>query len=128
MGRTYHQNVCFVWRIIMLSRAQWNRFERSQESLVVVSTVAGQNVINGVRRPMTNVHRPTISNPHGCGMTIVRPRGQNPLLVAPKSALAPVSESVTANNGIRLNRSRYSPMTFTFGDCVRHVPARPLSL
>jgi hypothetical protein len=105
----------------MLTRSQWNRFDHMQSALVVVSTKAGQNVIQGVRRATRGVLPATRSNPLGFG-TIVRPGKANPLVTAIRSVNEPLG------NSIRLANGKHKPVTITFGDCVKHREALAASL
>jgi hypothetical protein len=122
---------------------QWNRFNRQQDALVMNSTRAGQNVINGVKRPMRNATFATQSNPTGTRMVFVAPRRENPLLtterlVFGKDALNNVapnyvnangqSASESLNNSIRKANGKYTPMTVTFGDCCKHNAAKQAAL
>lgn len=123
----------------MLTASQWNRVRATEAALVIVSTNAGQNIINPVRRVMPNATAKTISNPQGMRMTVRPALIENPLLTLsnPHSSSATIDNAIRiASGGIRLVKggrnwtdpryvecTRYVPMGVTFGDCVRQREA-----
>jgi hypothetical protein len=109
----------------MLNVRQWNQFRTMQDALIVVSTKAGQNVIQGTNRKVRGIGvlKATRSNPHGCGtIRLVKPPKANPLVIA----AAIVSAAKSLGNSMQFqNGQRPRPLTVTFHDCCMHRAARP---
>ena len=101
----------------MMTRSMWRELDAMQSALVVTSTKAGQNVLHDRYRVQTNAVPTTRTNPSGLGTVCLR-ANVNPLLTNLRSASSPIA------NAIRLRQRGYSPLTVTFGDCVRHNAAR----
>lgn len=117
----------------MLTARQWHRMRANETAILLNSTKAGQNLINGVTRRIVafRVTRPTKSNPHGLGTRLVKIGPiPNPLLNSVGSSLANLTSKKVAS-GYRVNRNgstQTGRWVNTVGDNVRHNTAKAASL
>jgi hypothetical protein len=119
----------------MMSAGMWRQMRALETAALINSTKAGQNLINGVRRPQVGVLRPTKSNPRGICMAQSRPH-TNPLLNLRTTSHA-IDNMTRQASGIRINQgsqrrhiapsisqtAKWVPLV----DCVRHNAAKAVN-
>jgi len=111
----------------MMNARMWRQMRAMETAVLINSTKAGQNLINGVRRPQVGVLRPTQSNPQGICMTQTKPHG-NPLLNLQTTAQA-IDNMTRQANGIRINKNSTSQTAkwVPLRDVVRHNEAKAVN-
>jgi hypothetical protein len=111
----------------MMSAGMWRQMRAMETAALINSTKAGQNLINGVRRPQVGVLRPTKSNPRGICMAQSRPH-TNPLLNLRTTSHA-IDNMTRQASGIRINKASISQTAkwVPLVDCVRHNAAKAVN-
>jgi hypothetical protein len=111
----------------MMNARMWRQMRAMETAVLINSTKAGQNLINGVRRPKVGVLRPTKSNPRGICMAQTKAHG-NPLLNLATTSRA-IDNLTRQASGIRINKASISQTAkwVPLRDCVRHNEAKAVN-